>query len=197
MRPLILLAALALAACTQGAPEPQAEGPRQVAPILTGDGGARHAQLRPAGSGAGDPCRARPRRRFRRRGGWPARRRSTSRRRRAREEIVLDQQGAGDRGGHRRAPARRCATRSAPGDEARGQPLTVRIGAARRIRIRYRCGARRGGAAMADPGRRPRASATPICSARARRSSTGPGSRPRTAPASARPGRRGSPRPSR
>ena len=50
---------------------------------------------------------------------------------------------------------------------------------------------------MADAGRRPPASATPICSARARRSSTGPGSRPRTAPASARPGRRGSPRPSR
>ena len=36
--------------------------------------------------------------------------------------------------------------------------------------------------------------ATPICSARARRSSTAAGSRPRTAPASARPGRRGSPR---
>ena len=47
MRSLALLAALALAACSEAGPDPKAEGPRQVAPVLTGADGARSPTASP------------------------------------------------------------------------------------------------------------------------------------------------------
>jgi leukotriene-A4 hydrolase len=75
-----------------------------------------------------------------------------------------------------------------------GAPLTVQLNGAKRIVIRYDSAP--GGAALqwlTPP--RPPARRSPTCSARARRSSTAPGSPPRTAPASARPGPPASSRP--
>ena len=117
---------------------PQREGERQVAPVLTGADARDDEQLRPARGRPGHPCRARPRRRFRGASGWPARRRSTSRRRDGRAGDRPRQQGARDRAASPTPAGGRCNGRSARATRRRGQPLTVRIGDARRIAIRYR-----------------------------------------------------------
>ena len=136
MRKLILLAGLVLAACAQGNPDPQPAGPRQVAPILTGEAARdAHSFARPevarvthvaldldadfagrrmAGTATLD-IQAAP----------------------GAREIVLDSKGleiqaVTDAGG---APLRHAL---GEGDAVHGQPLTIRIGAARQIRIRYR-----------------------------------------------------------
>ncbi|HKR25769.1 MAG TPA: M1 family metallopeptidase [Allosphingosinicella sp.] len=136
MRSLALLAALALAACSQSGPDTKAEGPRQVAPVLTGEAArdsysfarpevarvthvaldldADFAARRMAGTATLDIQAAA-----------------------GATEIVLDSKGLEieaitDGAG---APLQHAL---GAGDEARGRPLTVRIGDARQIRIRYR-----------------------------------------------------------
>ncbi len=131
MRPLILLALLSIAACTQAEP-----APRQVAPILTGEAArdahsfarpeiarvthialdleADFAARRMAGIATLD-IQAAP----------------------GANEIILDSKGleiqaVTDASG---APLRHAL---GAGDAVHGQPLAVRIGAARQIRIRYR-----------------------------------------------------------
>jgi leukotriene-A4 hydrolase len=137
MRPLILLAAFALAACAEAGPEKQAEGERHVAPVLT-DAAARdtasfarpevarvtHVALdldadfaaqRMAGTATLDIQTAAGAR-----------------------EIVLDSKGLEiqeitDAAG---APLRHALGQ---GDEARGRPLAIQLGeGTRQIRIRYR-----------------------------------------------------------
>ena len=107
------------------------------------------------------------------RGEWPGRRRSTFRQRRARQEIILDSKGleiqqVADGGG------RPLQWALGQGDERRGQPLTVRIGEARRIAIRYRSAPDAEALQWLTPAQTAGV-AIPICSARARRSSTAAG----------------------
>ncbi len=136
MRCLTLLAILALAACAPANPEGTAAGERQVAPILTGaaarDGSsfarpevarvthvaldldADFAARRMAGTATLD-IQAAP----------------------GASEIVLDSKGLEIQAVTDGAGAALPHALGA-GDEARGRPLTVRIGDARQLRIRYR-----------------------------------------------------------
>ncbi|HYI64951.1 MAG TPA: M1 family metallopeptidase [Allosphingosinicella sp.] len=142
MRLFACLAALLLAACTQASPgnqAEQAERPRQVAPILTGEA-ARDA------SSFARPELARVTHvaldldadfAARRMGGTATLDIAAAP---GAGEIVLDSKGleieaVTDAAG---APL---AHALGQGDEARGRPLTIRIGDARQIRIRYRSGA--------------------------------------------------------
>jgi len=136
MRSLILFAALVLAACAQGSPGTRQEGPRQVAPILSGaDAHDAHSYARPevarvthvaldldadftarrmAGTATLDIAAA------------PGA-----------NEIVLDSKGleiqaVADASG---APLRYALGAD---DAVRGRPLAIRIGGARQVRIRYR-----------------------------------------------------------
>jgi aminopeptidase N len=136
MRSLILLAALLLAACSGGDGGTRSEGPRQVAPILTGEAARdAHSFARPevarvthvaldldadfsarrmAGTATLDIAAA------------PGA-----------QEIILDSKGleiqaVTDAGG---APLPHAL---GAGDAVHGQPLAIRIGDARRVRIRYR-----------------------------------------------------------
>ncbi len=100
-------------------------------------------------------------------------------------------QGPGDREHHRRLEASRSTARSARPIRSSARRLTVALrpdtqAARHQVQDRARC--RR--AAMADARADRRQEDSPICSARARRSRTAAGSRPRIRPASARPGKR-------
>jgi len=136
MRSLIPLVLFALAACTQGTPENRADGPRQVAPVLTG------AAARDAYSHARPEVARVTHVALDLDADFEARRLAGTatldiQAAEGAGEIVLDSKGleieaVTDAAGAALPHA------LGPGDEARGQPLTVRIGPARQIRIRYR-----------------------------------------------------------
>ena len=82
-------------------------------------------------------------------------------------------------------------------DPILGAPLAITLGEARRIVITYKSAPDSERAAMADARADRRQAPSLSCSARARRSTTAAGSRPRIRPESARPGKPRSPSPRR